>query len=116
MLGDLPRTSHAELTYSIIPKIASLPADLQHATQQAFVDSLRLVWIVMVALCGVGMLTVIFIKEFPLNKTTDKSWGLQEKKKSVDSESAPRDDKDDLEVDDMLAIVPTVDIQSHEKS
>lgn len=111
----MPSTSHAELIYSVIPKIASLPADLQHATQQAFVDSLRLVWIVMVALSGAGMLTVFFIKEFPLNKSTDKNWGLKEKEKSENSEDGLQDGKDNVQIDEVLGTVPTVDTQGHEK-
>lgn len=69
----------AELAYSVIPKIAGLSPELRAQTQKAFADSLHLVWVIMLALCGAGMLSVALIKEFPLRKTTDKQWGLKEK-------------------------------------
>ncbi len=34
------------------------------------------------ALCGAGLLSVAFIKEFTLRKTTDKKWGLKEENKT----------------------------------
>lgn len=68
-----------ELAYNVIPKIAGLTPELRAQTQKAFADSLHLVWVIMLALCGAGMLSVALLKEFPLRKTTDKQWGLKEK-------------------------------------
>lgn len=68
-----------ELAYNVIPKIAGLSPELRAQTQKAFADSLHLVWVIMLALCGAGMLSVALLKEFPLRKTTDKQWGLKEK-------------------------------------
>ena len=77
----------AELAYSVIPKIPTLSPELREQTQQAFAESLHLVWVVMVALCGAGMLSVALIKDFSLRKTTDKQWGLKEKEKNGNSHS-----------------------------
>lgn len=109
VLGDLPSSSHAALIYGIIPKIGALAPELQRATQQAFVDSMRLVWIVMVAISGAGILTVIFIREFPLNKTTDKNWGLKEKEMTADREgqAGSVDEQDDIT---MTALNPTDEV------
>lgn len=82
----------AELAYNVIPKIAGLSPELRAQTQQAFAESLHLVWVVMIALCGAGMVSVALLKEFPLRKTTDKNWGLKEKQaqeaKRADEEAA----------------------------
>ncbi|PSR79405.1 hypothetical protein PHLCEN_2v7050 [Hermanssonia centrifuga] len=73
---------HTQLAYAVIPKIASLSPELRYETQKAFAESLHVVWVVMVALCGAGLLSVAFIKEFTLRKTTDKKWGLKEENKT----------------------------------
>ena len=72
----------AELAYAVIPDIPNLPPPLRLATQKAFADSLHVVWVVMLCLCGAGMVSVFLMKEFSLRKTTDKKWGLKEKEKS----------------------------------
>ncbi|KAI0684558.1 MFS general substrate transporter [Cytidiella melzeri] len=72
----------AELAYAVIPDIPTLSPSLRAETQQAFADSLHLVWVVMLALCGAGMASVGLMKAFPLRKTTDKQWGLKEKDKA----------------------------------
>ena len=75
------------LAYAVIPEIPTLAPALRAQTQQAFCDALREVWIVMLALCGAGVLTVAVIRDFPLRKTTDRSWGLKEKQ-ARDAEKA----------------------------
>ncbi|KAI0075896.1 MFS general substrate transporter [Panus rudis PR-1116 ss-1] len=67
---------NADLSYSLIPKIASLSQPMQDQVRLAFAESLRTVWIVMASLCGVGLLSSLFIRELPLRKTVDKKWGL----------------------------------------
>ncbi|KAI0790179.1 hypothetical protein BC629DRAFT_395849 [Irpex lacteus] len=47
-------SSGAELAYAVIPDIPGLPPPLRLATQKAFADSLHVVWVVMVCLCGGG--------------------------------------------------------------
>jgi hypothetical protein len=72
----------AELAYAVIPDIPGLSPELRTETQAAFADSLHLVWVVMLALCGAGMASVGLMKHFSLRKTTDKQWGLKEKEKA----------------------------------
>ena len=75
-----PPSEHAELAYSVIPEIGTLDAATRAETQAAFAGSLREVWVVMCVLSGVGLGSVVVIKEFSLRKTTDVRWGLKEKK------------------------------------
>ncbi len=84
-------SSGAELAYAVIPDIPGLPPPLRLATQKAFADSLHVVWVVMVCLCGAGMLSVVLMKEFSLRKTTDKQWGLREKTNGGDQETGTKE-------------------------
>ncbi|KAI0084347.1 major facilitator superfamily domain-containing protein [Irpex rosettiformis] len=75
-------SSTAELAYAVIPDIPKMEAGVRRETQVAFEESLRVVWVVMVCLCGVGMGSVGLMREFSLRKTTDGRWGLKEREKS----------------------------------
>ncbi|KAJ7183444.1 MFS general substrate transporter [Mycena filopes] len=76
----------ADLVYGVIPEISRLPQPLKGQVQDAFVESMRLVWIVLAALCGAGFLSVFFIKNIPLSRQVDKKWGLVEKQAQKDAE------------------------------
>jgi hypothetical protein len=65
-----------------------LPPALQTAVQNAFLQSLRQVWIAMAVLCGIGLFTLVLIKDIPLRTTTDKKWDVvSEKEPEAVSES-----------------------------
>ncbi|KIP05681.1 hypothetical protein PHLGIDRAFT_119585 [Phlebiopsis gigantea 11061_1 CR5-6] len=83
------------LAYTVIPRIPQLAPALRAQTQQAFCDAMREVWLVMLALCAAGVLTVAVIRDFPLRKTTDRSWGLKEKERARDAERARQDEAGD---------------------
>ncbi|KAJ6575510.1 MFS general substrate transporter [Mycena sp. CBHHK59/15] len=79
LLASLPE--NAEIAYSIIPQIPTMPQPLKGEVQTAFLDSLRLAWIVMEAVCAVG---------YPLRRTTDKQWTLREKSKPEANSNAEK--------------------------
>ncbi|KAI0338621.1 MFS general substrate transporter [Trametopsis cervina] len=87
-------SSGAELAYAVIPDIPALSPALREQTQRAFADSLHLVWTVMLALCGAGMVSVALIEDFTLRKTTDKKWGLQEKEKENENDKERAEEAD----------------------
>ncbi|KAJ7480175.1 MFS general substrate transporter [Mycena galericulata] len=82
LLAQFPQDS--EIAYSIIPQIPLMAQPLKGDVQQAFRDSMRLAWVVMEAVCAVGLLTFFFMKDIPLGRTTDKQWTLKEKVKPVE--------------------------------
>lgn len=53
--------------------------------QTAYTDSIRVVYIVLTALCAVGLVSSLFIKAYPLNEFLDTQQGLVEKKRQPDS-------------------------------
>jgi hypothetical protein len=64
-----------------------LPPALQTAVQNAFLQSLRQVWIAMAVLCGIGLFTLVLIKDIPLRTTTDKKWDVVSEKEKPEAVS-----------------------------
>ena len=81
-------TSHfpqgIEIAYSAIPQIISLQEPLKSQVQQAFVESLRLIWKVLAGLSGAGLLTAFLMEALPLHSVTDEAWGMQREEKTGD--------------------------------
>ncbi|KAF7368499.1 MFS general substrate transporter [Mycena venus] len=72
LISSLPPAE--EIAYTIIPLISSMPQALKTQVQDAFLQSLRNVWIAMAILSGIGLCTLVLIKDLPLRTTTDKKW------------------------------------------
>ncbi|EIW62181.1 iron permease [Trametes versicolor FP-101664 SS1] len=68
----------ADISYQAIPLIASLEEPLRSEVRAAFALSMAVIWKVMVGLCGVGILTLFLLKEVPMVKHTDETYGLKE--------------------------------------
>lgn len=58
-----------------------MDAATQIVAKDAFVQALRLVWIVMLVSSGLGVLLTLFVGEISLRKTTDGKWGMKDEKK-----------------------------------
>jgi len=63
----------AELAYNIIPTISGMKEPIQTEVRKAFADSLRKLWIAMVAFAGAGLVLSLFLKEVPMHRVTDKN-------------------------------------------
>ena len=48
------------------------------AVREAFARSLRVVWLTMVGMGGVGLLSVTLMREVPMQKHTDDKYGLDD--------------------------------------
>lgn len=73
-------SSRTSLVYKIISTISSMSEPTKGEVRQAFLESMRTVWIVMAALAGVGFLTFFGTKDLPLHTKTDKKWDMQQTK------------------------------------
>ena len=70
-----------DIAYSAIPLIPTLaPAPLQAAVRAAFADSMRLVWRVLLAFAGAGLLSVLLQRDVALHGKMDRRWGMKEGK------------------------------------
>ncbi|KAK7013962.1 MFS general substrate transporter [Favolaschia claudopus] len=87
VITDLPASS--DVAYSIISQIPSMPEPLKAQVITAFFQSLRSVWIAMAVLSGVGICTLVLIKDLPLRTTTDKKWDTVNNEKKSEQLEAP---------------------------
>ncbi|KAJ7611710.1 MFS general substrate transporter [Roridomyces roridus] len=84
----LEQFDRASLVYGVIPEIAGLPEPLQDQVKDVYVESIRVMWIVMAVLAAVGFLTVLFMKDIPLSRTVDGKWGLKKPAEKGKTEKA----------------------------
>lgn len=75
-----------DIVFRIVSQIPSMPLELRVQVEAAFVDSMRLIWIVVAALCGLGLMTCVIMKDVALSTVTDKNWGLKGKEKTTSIE------------------------------
>ncbi|KAJ7584102.1 iron permease [Mycena floridula] len=68
----------AQIAYAAIPLIKNFPEPLQSQVRVAFASSMSTVWKVMVGIGGLGLISVAFLEEVPMQMHTDKTFGLQE--------------------------------------
>lgn len=76
-----------EIAYAAIPTIGSLPEPLRSQVRAAFADSMAVIWKTMIGISGLGIITLFFLKELPMNLFTDDSFGLDEKQRQRDEEA-----------------------------
>ncbi|PSR71998.1 hypothetical protein PHLCEN_2v12208 [Hermanssonia centrifuga] len=85
-----------EIAYSIIPLIPTLNAGLRQEAQEAFTDSLRVVWQVLIGIAGIGLLASFGMAHVPLHTHTDEDWQMEQRKSEVDSELLKQSSKDTI--------------------
>ncbi|KAI0701971.1 iron permease [Cytidiella melzeri] len=68
----------SELAYAAIPVIVDLQDPLRTQVREAFAASLSLVWKVMIGISGAGLLSVLMLKEVPMNMEMNEKYGLHE--------------------------------------
>ena len=69
------------IAYSIIPVIPTLEQPLRSQVEDAFAESLVVVWRVMVGIAALGLLASLLMKGLPLHTQVDESWGMEDKDK-----------------------------------
>ncbi|KAH8828833.1 major facilitator superfamily domain-containing protein [Flagelloscypha sp. PMI_526] len=68
-----------EIAIAIIDQIPSLPEPLQSEVKVAFAGSMSIVWKTMIGISGIGLLSVLLMKEIPLTNVKDANYALEEK-------------------------------------
>jgi hypothetical protein len=68
----------AEIAYAAIPVIGTLPEPLRTQVREAFASSLSVIWKVMIGVSGAGLLSLLLMKEIPMNMEMDEKYGLRE--------------------------------------
>ncbi|KAI0648736.1 iron permease [Trametes meyenii] len=70
--------SGVEIAYAAIPVVHTLPGPLQTEVRAAFAGSMAVVWKAMIGLAGGGALTLVLLREVPMQKHTDATYGLED--------------------------------------
>ena len=65
-----------QIAYAAIPVIGTLQEPLRGQVRGAFAESLRVVWQTMIGICGVGLVSVALMREVPMQKVVDETYGL----------------------------------------
>ena len=71
-----------QIAYAAIPAIGALEEPLRGEVREAFARSLRVVWLTMVGMSGAGLLSVVLMREVPMQRMTDETYGLDAGEKS----------------------------------
>ena len=90
-LAQLPEG--LEITYAAIPNIRNLAEPLRREVQDAFAQSLDVLWQVMIGLAGLGFLSALVMREIKMTTATDERFGLHDGQREPSAdEEAPRAD------------------------
>jgi hypothetical protein len=63
----------------LIPRIATLPPDLQDQVHIAFASSLSRLWQVLIGIAAMGFLSSLIMKALPLHTQLDKEWAMTDR-------------------------------------
>ena len=75
---------HTDISYAAIPLIPNLPPPLREAVQVVFARSLKDIWFAMIGFSGLGLVLVIFMKDLPLQTTSDAARGLKDREQGLE--------------------------------
>ncbi|RPD58553.1 MFS general substrate transporter [Lentinus tigrinus ALCF2SS1-7] len=80
-----------EIAYAAIPVIKTLEEPLRTEVRRAFAESLAVIWQTMIGICGIGLLSSLMMREVPMRKTADDTYGLddsREKRRTQNEEGS----------------------------
>ncbi|TFK85585.1 MFS general substrate transporter [Polyporus arcularius HHB13444] len=72
-----------QIAYAAIPVIGTLEEPLRTEVRRAFAESLAVIWQTMIGISGLGLLSVLLMREVPMGKTADDTYGLEEGRERV---------------------------------
>ncbi|KAJ7472120.1 MFS general substrate transporter [Mycena latifolia] len=82
-LAPIHASGGASVAYALIPQIAGLPPAVRGSVQAAFAESLAVVWAVLLALAGVGLVASLFMRGLPLHTKLDGRWALRDRERGA---------------------------------
>ncbi|KAI0826235.1 iron permease [Irpex lacteus] len=68
----------SEIAFAAIPVIGDLPEPLRTQVREAFAASLSIIWKAMIGISGAGLLSLLLLKEIPMNTEVNEKYGLHE--------------------------------------
>lgn len=80
-----------EIAYAAIPYVGTLEEPLRSEVRAAFADSLSVVWATMAGIGGLGLISVLIMREVPMRGTIDRRYGLEGADAEADVETGSMD-------------------------
>lgn len=65
------------LAYSAVSRVRLLPEPLKSTVEEAFANSLRRVWLVMLVMSAIGLLSTFMMEGLPLHGSLDERWNVR---------------------------------------
>ncbi|QRV88141.1 major facilitator superfamily transporter [Ceratobasidium sp. AG-Ba] len=69
----------SDIAFAAIPLIGKLDDPLRSQVRAAFADALAVLWQVMIGISGMGLLSVVLMKEIEMNTQTDEKWAMEQR-------------------------------------
>ncbi|THU94393.1 MFS general substrate transporter [Dendrothele bispora CBS 962.96] len=63
----------------VIPTIKDLDTPIRNSVENAFADSLSVVWQFCIGVSSIGLITCLMMKHYNLHPTTDEKWAMEER-------------------------------------
>ncbi|KAI0363645.1 iron permease [Pilatotrama ljubarskyi] len=95
-----------EIAYAAIPLIPSLDEPLRTEVREAFAASMAVVWKAMIGFSAAGFLTLFLLKEVPMQKHTDETYGLQNGRDARSLDEEGKGNVDSMELPEMAGSTP----------
>ncbi|OSC99153.1 Mfs1.1 [Trametes coccinea BRFM310] len=78
------------VAYAVIPLIPTMAQPEKDLTRKAFAESLAIIWRMLTAVAGVGLIASFFMKGLPLHTQRDENWAVAvESERDVDDAEKP---------------------------
>ncbi|SCZ90253.1 BZ3500_MvSof-1268-A1-R1_Chr1-3g01871 [Microbotryum saponariae] len=74
---------NAEIAFPAIPIIPTLAEPIRSQVRGAFALSLRVIWLVMIGISGLGLIISFFLRDIELTKEMDDKWGMSDKQEGT---------------------------------
>ncbi|KAJ3019302.1 hypothetical protein NUW54_g122 [Trametes sanguinea] len=80
------------VAYAVIPLIPTMAQPEKDLTRKAFAESLAIIWRMLTAVAGVGLIASLFMRGLPLHTQRDENWAVAvESGREVDDAEKPED-------------------------
>ncbi|KAI9056773.1 iron permease [Trametes sanguinea] len=95
-----------EIAYAAIPVIRTLKEPLKTEVRVAFAESMSIVWKAMIGFSAAGILTLALLREVPMQKHTDETYGLEAARTSgADDEEKSKSNATSVELSAMPSVL-----------
>ncbi|KAL7279441.1 hypothetical protein ACG7TL_007283 [Trametes sanguinea] len=84
-----------EIAYAVIPVIPDLEEPLRTEVRVAFAESMATIWKVLTGISAAGFVTMLLIREVPMQTYTDDEYGLEQERKRQNERARVEEGPDD---------------------